>query len=81
MTGLTQALGAYIAHPDFGPRQAQAEAIARQGMTDTIAVALAARGETVTRIALEHARGRGGGRPAPPGGGGPPPRRNDRRFS
>ncbi|AKQ54105.1 catabolic enzyme [Bordetella hinzii] len=65
MTGLTQALGAYIAHPDFGPRQAQAEAIARQGMTDTIAVALAARGETVTRIALEHARGLGGAGQAP----------------
>ncbi len=30
MTGLTQALGAYIAQPEFGPRQAQAEAIARQ---------------------------------------------------
>jgi hypothetical protein len=43
MTGLTQALAAYVAHPELGPRRAQAESIARQGMTDTIAVALAAR--------------------------------------
>ncbi|AHV93567.1 MmgE/PrpD family protein [Bordetella holmesii] len=65
MTGLTQALGAYIANPEFGPRQAQAEAIARQGMTDTIAVALAASDEDVTRIALEHARSIGGKGQAP----------------
>lgn len=60
MTGLTQALAAYVAHPELGPRRAQAESIARQGMTDTIAVALAARDEAVTRIALDYARGQGG---------------------
>lgn len=60
MTGLTQALAAYVAHPELGPRQAQAESIARQGMTDTIAVALAARDEAVTRIALDYARGQAG---------------------
>ncbi|WP_188589536.1 MmgE/PrpD family protein, partial [Achromobacter denitrificans] len=60
MTGLTQALAAYVAHPELGPRRAQAESIARQGMTDTIAVALAARDEAVTRIALDYARGQAG---------------------
>lgn len=60
MTGLTQALAAYVAHPGLGPRRAQAESIARQGMTDTIAVALAARDEAVTRIALDYARGQAG---------------------
>lgn len=60
MTGLTQALAAYVARPVLGPRQARAEAIARQGMTDTIAVALAASNETVTRIALDYARGLAG---------------------
>lgn len=60
MTGLTQALAAYVAHPELGPRRAQAERIARQGMTDTIAVALAARDEAVTRIALDYARGQAG---------------------
>lgn len=60
MTGLTQALAAYVAQPELGPRQAQAESIARQGMTDTIAVALAARDEAVTRIALDYARGQAG---------------------
>lgn len=67
MTGLTQALAAYVAHPELGPRRAQAESIARQGMTDTIAVALAARDEAVTRIALDYARGQAG----PAGGGAP----------
>ncbi len=56
MTGLTQALAAYVAAPTFGPGQAQAETIARQGMTDTIAVAMAGRGEAVTGIALAYAR-------------------------
>jgi len=60
MTGLTQALAAYVAHPELGPRRAQAESIARQGMTDTIAVALAARDEAVTRIALDYARDQAG---------------------
>ncbi|MGE8611249.1 MAG: MmgE/PrpD family protein [Achromobacter veterisilvae] len=60
MTGLTQALAAYVSQPELGPRQAQAESIARQGMTDTIAVALAARDEAVTRIALDYARGQAG---------------------
>ena len=55
MTGLTQALAAYIA---AGPQDdARAQAIARMGMTDTIAVALAARDEGVTGIALDYARG------------------------
>jgi 2-methylcitrate dehydratase PrpD len=67
MTGLTQALAAYVAHPELGPRRAQAESIARQGMTDTIAVALAARDEAVTRIALDYARGQAG----PAAGGAP----------
>ncbi|WP_144633865.1 MmgE/PrpD family protein [Bordetella genomosp. 13] len=65
MTGLTQALAAYIA---AGPQDdAQANAIARMGMTDTIAVALAARDEGVTRIALDYARGLCGTGPAAQG--------------
>lgn len=57
MTGLTQALAAYIAQPvRHNQSQTDAEAIARLGMTDTIAVALAAEHEDVTRIAMTYAR-------------------------
>ena len=63
MTGLTQALAAYIAKPHFGASEAQAVTIARQGMTDTIAVALAASQEPVTRIALNYARTQSGSTP------------------
>lgn len=56
MNALTQALATYISQPDFGARESEAITIARQGMTDTIAVALAGHQEPVTRIALEYAR-------------------------
>jgi len=58
MAGLTQTLAAYIT---VGPQEnAHAQAIARMGMTDTIAVALAACDESVTRIALDYVSGIGG---------------------
>jgi len=56
MTKLTEALAAYIAQPHFGPRETEALALARQGMSDTIGVALAAVREPVTGIALAYAR-------------------------
>lgn len=62
MAGLTQSLAAYVAAPTQpSAAQSQAESIARLGMTDTIAVALAASTEDVTRIAVEYVRGIGGG--------------------
>src|SRR5690606_33343656 len=61
MNGLTHALAAYIAQPDFGADETEAAAIARQGMTDTIAVALAGHQQPVARIALDYARTAPGG--------------------
>lgn len=60
MTGLTQSLAAHIVQPvQDSISQREAEAIACLGMTDTIAVALAAQHEDVTRIALTYARAQG----------------------
>lgn len=58
--GLTQALGAFVAQPRFGADYPRAAAWARQGIVDTVAAALAAIDEPVTRIAQAYAQGRAG---------------------
>ncbi|MEI2415449.1 MmgE/PrpD family protein [Orrella sp. JC864] len=60
MTGLTQELARYVQEPDFGPQAEQACDIARMGMIDTIATALAGAHEPVARIALDYAGEQGG---------------------
>jgi aconitate decarboxylase len=50
MTGLTQSLAAYVAHPDFGNQEHAACEIAKTGFMDTIATMMAGNNEPVVNI-------------------------------
>lgn len=54
MTGLTQELAAYVAHPTFGDHEQSACDIAKTGFIDTIGTMLAGCHEPVVRIMLAH---------------------------
>jgi len=54
--GLTQALAAYVAQPQFGSDYTRAAALARTGIVDAYAAAMAGVAEPVTRIAQAYAR-------------------------
>ncbi len=69
MTGLTQAIAAFAAAPHFNDDLVDACAIARQGMTDTIATMFAGASEPVTKIVIArhspHAQQSGTSAPVP----------------
>jgi 2-methylcitrate dehydratase PrpD len=50
MTGLTQALAAFVAAPTFGSNEQGALAVAKTGFMDTIATMLAGHNEPVVNI-------------------------------
>lgn len=54
MTGLTQELAAYVAHPTFGDHEQSACDIARTGFIDTVGTMMAGCHEPVVRIMLAH---------------------------
>jgi 2-methylcitrate dehydratase PrpD len=54
MTGLTQALANYVAHPSFGGKEEQASEIAKTGFIDTIATMIAGSNEPVVQILQKH---------------------------
>ena len=58
--GLTQALAAYVVQPQFGSDYQKAAALARTGMVDAYAAAMAGVNEPVTRIAQAYAQKRAG---------------------
>lgn len=53
MTGLTQALATYVAHPSFDNQEQAACAIAKTGFIDTIATMMAGHNEPVVNIVRE----------------------------
>lgn len=64
-TTLTQTLAAFVAEPRLGGGLDAALTIAKIGLIDTVATALAARNEPVVRIVTEHVAQQGGVREAP----------------
>lgn len=53
MTGLTHALAAFVAHPNFGEQEQAACAVAKTGVMDTIATMMAGHHEPVVNIVRE----------------------------